>query len=198
MNSIDLLGIAGSVSNPSNTRSAVEVALEAAEREFGITTGIIHLAEYEPEIADGRKLNEYTGDTLTVMRHIINSKAFIIGTPVYRGSYSGVLKNLFDLIPRGKWQAPQAPLENHPVGLIATGGTDHHYLSVAQELGPILNFFGAIPVGSGAYGNSSQFENYQVSDSELKERLQNLGKATVELSHAIDNSTYLTKLGVQF
>lgn len=194
----DLLGIVGSISNPSNTRSAVEIALKSAEETFGVTTKLLHLAEHEIDVADGRKLEEYTGDTADALQQIIDSKAFIVGTPVYRGSYSGLLKNLFDLIPRGMWQADVAPLENRAVGLIATGATAHHYLSVAQELGPVFSFFGSHAVGSGVYGESSQFENKQVADPELKQRLQTLGNATVELSLAIEKGAWLSKLGPQF
>ncbi len=194
----DLLGIAGSVSNPSNTRTAVEAALKAAENEFGISTKLLHLAEYDIEVADGRKLKDYTGDTAEALELIINSKAFIIGTPVYRGSYSGVLKNLFDLIPRGMWQSDKAPLENKAVGLIATGATYHHYLSISHELGPILNFFGSHVVGSGVYAESSHFDNYELKGEEIEKRLAVLGKATTELSLAVEKSKYLSELGPQF
>lgn len=193
-----LLGIVGSPSNPSKTRTAVEVALQAAENEFDIETEILHLAEYDLEIADGRKVGEFSGDTNRAQQLVIDSDAFLIGTPVYRGSYSGTLKNLFDLIPRGKWQSPEAPLEDRPVGLIATGATDHHYLSIAQELGPIAAFFGSHQVGSGVYVNSSQFSDGQIIDEEAISRLETLGKATAELSETIDDSKYLSQLGPQF
>lgn len=194
----DLLGIVGSLSTPSKTRQAVEIALQAATDEFGIETNVLHLAEYDLEPADGRKLEEYTGDTARALQQIIESKAFLIGTPVYRGSYSGILKNLFDLIPRGKWQSKEAPFENRPLGLIATGATDHHYLSVAHELGPIAAFFGAYPVGSGVYINNQQFEDNRITDDAITRRLQQLGQATVELSRAIDQSSALSALGPQF
>ncbi len=195
---IDLLGIAGSLSNPSKTREAVEIALQAASDTFDIETDTLHLAEFDLETADGRKLDEYTSDTARALRRIINSKAFLIGTPVYRGSYSGALKNLFDLVPRGQWQSKEAPFENRPLGLIATGATDHHYLSVSQELGPIVSFFGAYQVGSGVYVNSNQFEDNRIVDDTITRRLEQLGKATVELSNAIDQSGALSALGPQF
>lgn len=194
----NILGIVGSKSNPSNTRSAVEVALQAAAEEFDVNTEILHFADFNIETADGRKLDEYTGDTAETVDLIISSDAFIIGTPVYRGSYSGLLKNLFDLIPRGKWQSPEAPFENRPVGFIATGATDHHFLSISHELGPIASFFGSYPVGSGVYVNHEQVEDHQIVDDDVLNRLQTLGKATVELSHAIDNSSFLSHLGPQF
>lgn len=193
-----LLGIAGSVSESSKTRVAVETALQAAADEFGIETKILHLAEYDLETADGRKLEEYSGDTTKALDLIIDSKAFLIGTPVYRGSYSGVLKNLFDLIPRGKWQSDKAPLENRAVGLIATGATDHHYLSISQTLGPVASFFGAHQVGSGVYVNDSQFEDNNLIDMAVIQRLETLGKATIELSQAVNNSSNLSQLGPQF
>ncbi|MDX1639124.1 MAG: NAD(P)H-dependent oxidoreductase [Balneolaceae bacterium] len=194
----DLLGIAGTLSNPSNTRAAVEVTLRAAEEEFAVETEILHLAEYDIAEADGRKLDEYTGDTADALELIIDSRAFIIGTPVYRGSYSGILKNLLDLIPRGLWQSNEAPLEDRPVGLVATGATAHHYLSVAQELGPLLSFFGSYPVGGGVYAESSHFDNHKLVDDEVRTRLATLGKATVELSRAVDQSRFLSSLGPQF
>lgn len=194
----DLLGIVGSLSNPSNTRAAVEMSLQAAADEFDVDIEILHLAEFDIAYADGRKLDEYTGDTAHALDLIVDSKAFLIGTPVYRGSYSGALKNLFDLIPRGKWQSDEAPLENRPLGLIATGATDHHYLSVSHELGPIASFFGSYQVGSGVYINSKQVKDNRIIDDKVRQRLQVLGKATVELSRSIDSCTYLTKLGPQF
>ncbi|HYW33792.1 MAG TPA: NAD(P)H-dependent oxidoreductase, partial [Balneolaceae bacterium] len=175
-----------------------EVALRAASKTYGVDTEILHLAEYDLQTADGRKLDAYTGDTARALERIINSKSYIIGTPVYRGSYSGVLKNLFDMIPRGMWQAEVAPLADKAVGLVVTGATAHHFLSVSQELGPVLSFFGSYPVGSGVYGESADFEDYEVVNTEVQTRLQNLGKATIELSRAIDESDYLRDFGPQF
>lgn len=194
----DILGIVGSVSNPSNTRSAVEVALQSAKNQYNVNAEILHLAEYNLETADGRNLEAYTGDTVEALELILNSKAYIIGTPVYRGSYPGALKNLFDMIPRGKWQADVAPLEAKAVGLVATGATAHHYLSISQELGPILDFFGSHTVGGGVYAHSSHFDNYQVTDPDIKKRLELLGRATVELSRAIETSDALANFGPQF
>lgn len=193
-----LLGISGSISNPSKTKRATETALRGAGEEFDIVTKTLHLGEYDIATADGRKLDEYSGDTAKALDLIINSDAFLIGTPVYRGSCSGLLKNLLDLIPRGKWQSDKAPLEGRPIGLIATGATDHHFLSVAQELGPIASFFGAHQVGSGVYVNGSQFEGDRIIDEDVIRRLQNLGKATVELSRAINKSSFLSQFGPQF
>jgi FMN reductase len=195
----DLLGVVGSVSSPSNTRAAVEVALDAAEEERGIDTRVLHLAEYDLVPADGRPLADYTGDTAEALERVIDSSAYIIGTPVYRASYSGVLKNLFDMVPRGMWQADVAPLANSAVGLVGTGATPHHYLVVEKELAPVLSFFGAHGVGSGVYAHGDHYgDDHTLVDDTVRDRLRTLGVATVDLHRAIDGSDALSALDPQF
>lgn len=194
----DVLGIVGSLSSPSNTRAAVEIALDAAA-EHGATTELLHLAEYDLVPADGRPLDDYTGDTAAALARIVDSSAYMIGTPVYRASYSGILKNLFDMIPRGMWQADVAPLANSAVGLVGTGATPHHYLVVEKELAPVLSFFGAHLVGSGVYAHADHYgDDHTLVDDRVRERLRTLGAATVDLHQAIHDSDALSGLGPQF
>lgn len=194
----DLLGIVGSVSDPSKTRTAIEAALAGAAERDGVETDVLHLAEYDLDVADGRSLDEYRGDTAAALDLVVDADAYLVGTPVYRESYSGALKNLFDLIPRGMWAADVAPLANSAVGLVATGATDHHYLSIDQELRPVMGFFGAHAVGGGVYANGDHFDDYRLADEEVEERLADLGRATVDLARAIDGSDALSALGPQF
>jgi FMN reductase len=144
-------------------------------------------------------LAQYEGDTATVLDAIVDADAYLVGTPVYRASYSGVLKNLLDMVPRGQWQADVAPLADSAVGLVATGATAHHYLTVDTELRPLMAFFGA-RVAGGSYLHGDHFEgdeDYRVVDEEMTERLETLGAATVELSRATADSEALGSLGPQ-
>jgi len=190
-----LLGIVGSVSADSRTRTAVEVALDAAADEHGVDTDVLHLAEYDLETADGRGIDNYAGDTAAALELIVEADAYVVGTPVYRGSYSGALKNLLDMVPRGQWQGDVAPFENAAVGLLATGATDHHFLAVDQELRPVFAFFGAHPLGGAAYATADHFEDGDLVDETVSERIELLGEATIELAAAIDGSEALGDLG---
>lgn len=192
-----VLGVVGSVTAPSKTRTAVEVALDAAGDAFDLNTRVVHLAEYDLTTADGRSLDEYRGDTATVLEAVVESDAYVIGTPVYRASYSGALKNLFDMIPRGKWQADVAPLANSAVGLLATGASPHHFLAIDNELRPLMAFFGAHPVGGSVYAYDEHFEDDRIVDADVETRLETLGLATVELGEAIESSKSLSELGPQ-
>ena len=71
-------------------------------------------------------------------------------TPVYRGSLTGVLKNLIDHLP-------VEALRDTPVGIAAMGASDHHYLGVERHLRDILAFFGAIVAPTAAYLTSADF-----------------------------------------
>ena len=197
---VELLGVVGSPSTPSKTATAVDLVLDAAEDEYGLDTERVHLGNYDLVTADGRTLDAYEGDTADVLDQIVESEAFVFGTPAYRASYSGLLKNLFDMIPRGQWQADVAPLENTAVGLVATGATNHHYLVIDTELRPLMAFFGAYVAG-GAYLESDQFvdkdEGYDISDEDIRSRLHTLGQATAELTQVIPECEGLSSLGPQ-
>jgi len=190
-----LLGIVGSVSADSRTRTAVEVALDAAADGRDAETEVLHLADYDLATADGRGIDDHEGDTADALALIVEADAYVVGTPVYRGSYSGALKNLLDMVPRGEWQGDVAPFENAAVGLVATGATDHHFLAVDQELRPAFAFFGAHAVGGATYATDGDFEDGELADEAVRERLATLGEATVELAAAIDDSEALGSLG---
>jgi len=55
----------------------------------------------------------------------------IIGSPVFKASYTGVLKALFDLLP-------QDILEDTPVLPVMTGGSSSHLLALEYALKPLL------------------------------------------------------------
>ncbi|MFD5734626.1 NADPH-dependent FMN reductase [Streptomyces sioyaensis] len=66
----------------------------------------------------------------------------IIGTPVYKAAYSGVLKALLDLLP-------QYALAGKTVLPLATGGTTAHVLAIDYALRPVLSSMGAAHIVQG-------------------------------------------------
>ncbi|BAJ28765.1 MULTISPECIES: NADPH-dependent FMN reductase [Kitasatospora] len=60
----------------------------------------------------------------------------VIGTPIYKAAYSGLLKALLDLLP-------QYALRGKTVLPLATGGSTAHVLAVDYALRPVLNSMGA-------------------------------------------------------
>ncbi|MFC8126256.1 NADPH-dependent FMN reductase [Streptomyces sp. NPDC057302] len=65
-----------------------------------------------------------------------STDALVVGTPVYKAAYSGVLKTFLDLLP-------QFALRGKPVLPLATGGSPAHVLAVDYALRPVLTSLGA-------------------------------------------------------
>ncbi|NEB73678.1 NADPH-dependent FMN reductase [Streptomyces sp. SID14478] len=66
----------------------------------------------------------------------------VIGTPVYKAAYSGLLKALLDLLP-------QYALAGKTVLPLATGGSTAHVLALDYALRPVLTSMGAAHIVPG-------------------------------------------------
>ena len=65
-------------------------------------------------------------------------------TPVYKASYTGILKTYLDLLP-------QKGLENKTIIPVAVGGSAHHLLAIEYALKPVLSVLGATNILQGVY-----------------------------------------------
>lgn len=75
--------------------------------------------------------------------------AIVVGTPVYKASFSGVLKAFLDLLP-------QDGLDGKLVLPVATGGSQSHMLALDYALRPVLASMGPRHILPGIYATSSQ------------------------------------------
>ena len=85
-------------------------------------------------------------------------------SPVYRASFTGLFKHLFDFVG-------QYALVDTPVLLAATGGSYRHALIIEHQFRPLFGFFQALTLPLGVYANDSDFTGYRVSSLELHERI---------------------------
>ncbi|MCP3031793.1 NAD(P)H-dependent oxidoreductase [Halobacillus sp. A1] len=171
-----LLGISGSVTLSSKTWAAVNKAVEAAaQADPQLETEVVHLGDFDTVLCDGRNPADYEGETKKIIDLIEEADALIIGTPVYRASLTGALKNVFDLIPNDA-------LRGKAVGFVATGGTYHHYLVIDHQLNPLANYFRAHVVPGGVYVHNGHFTNGIITDEDIEFRLNALGVSTAELT----------------
>ncbi|OQR63587.1 FMN reductase (NADPH) [Streptomyces maremycinicus] len=70
------------------------------------------------------------------------AEGVVIGTPVYKAAYSGLLKSLLDLLP-------QYALTGKTVLPLATGGSTAHVLAIDYALRPVLSSMGAAHIVPG-------------------------------------------------
>jgi FMN reductase len=142
-----LLAVVGSVTPPGRLRRAVSEGVERSRHR----TDLLDLAEVRLPFADGRPPAEAGGDTAAVLARVAAADAVLLATPVYRGSLTGALKNLLDLLPI-------EALERKPVALLAMGTTPHHFLGAERHLRDILGFFGAHVTPVAGYLTAKDFQ----------------------------------------
>ena len=176
-----LLGVSGGLSQSTNV--VIEKALGfVSEYDSSITIEAVNAAEHDIQNCDGRDPSKYEGDTKLIIDKIKDADALIIGTPMYRGSYTGILKNVFDILPNDA-------LMGKPVGLIATGGSPYHFLALEHELKPLLGFFQAMVIPGYVYVTREHFSHKDLVSEEIIEQLNELAKSIVNFARLLAGNT---------
>jgi FMN reductase len=177
-----LLMLIGAATPPGRLAAAVGFAAEqvAADLE-DVAVDILNLAETAIDVCDGRALDAYGEATRQAVARIAAANAVLIAAPVYRASYPGVLKNLLDI-------APVEALQNKPVGILAMGGSPHHYLAVDTQLRAVLGWFGALVAPTGVYITGGDFKDGKLASESARSDLEDLTDTLVALARLIDPS----------
>jgi FMN reductase len=164
-----IIGISGNLARPSRTRILVEAILaEAAGRSLGATAGY-DLVDAGPGLGVAVSRNNPPEALEQVWREIETCDALVVGSPVYKGSYGGLFKHLFDLLDA-------KALAGRPVLLSATGRAEQHALMIEHEMRPLFGFFGALTLPLGIYATEKDF----VTPSELMEEARSRVAAAVD------------------
>lgn len=114
-----ILAVVGSVRTPSYTRAAVDAAVELLA-EKGVDTTVWDLRDRPLPTADPEYHHDPREHPDPLVQELVvaadDASGFLLASPVYHNSYSGVLKNCLDHLA-----IPQ--FLHKPVGLISHGGT---------------------------------------------------------------------------
>jgi len=178
-----LLMLVGAATPPGRLAAAIALAAEAAQTSGGdIAVEILNLAEISIDICDGRPLDSYGETTRRAVVRIDTAAAVLIGAPVYRASYPGVLKNLLDIVP-------VEALQNKPVGIVAMGGSPHHYLAVDTQLRQVLTWFGALIAPTSVYLTSSDFRDGKLESEPARKDLSALTGTLITLVRRLERAS---------
>jgi len=171
---VHVVALCGSLRGASYTRKALARALDGA-RAAGGTGTVIDLREYDLPPLDPDR--DTQGDSDAVVRRVREADAVLLGTPMYHGSYSGVLKNALDHCGFDEF-------EGKTVGLLAVAGGGFpvtaldHLRSVCRALDAWV-----VPHQTALPNAPSQFEGGEIVDGRLDERVRVLGRRVVEYAH---------------
>ena len=156
-----VVGLSGSPGQVSRSRTLLELALTALEKQGAAPSRLIDLAQLPSDALLGRRDATQVAEAI---QSVLDAGILVVSTPIYRATYSGLLKVFFDLLPQdalaGKVAIP-----------IATGGGAAHLLAVDHGLRPLLASVGALVVAAGVYGTDAQFRD-GVPEPALVERIE--------------------------
>ncbi len=167
---LKIVGLSGGLSSPSRTLALVELALarigaDAEAAGLATTAQLIDIAALD---GIGSLRSRPANEPIEAALQAVESADFlVVGSPVYKGSYSGLFKHFVDFLDyRG--------LIGLPVALLATGGSERHALVIEHQLRPLFAFFQAQPLGTGAFFTERDFANGAVTAGAPQERFERL------------------------
>ena len=162
---LQVVVVSGGAFSPSRTLVLAEAILDELKTRLTLESHLIELGDIARQLGGALSRQELGPEVEAQIRAIENADLLIVATPVYRGSYPGLLKHLFDLVDING-------LIDTPVLLAATGGSERHGLVLEHQLRPLFGFFQALTLPIGVYAVESDFANYQITSEPLKTRIR--------------------------
>jgi FMN reductase len=165
--------INGTPSLVSRINAVIEYA-EASLIDQGFEVERINVAELPAEDLIHTK---FESDAIVKANGLVaEADAVIVVSPVYKASYTGVLKTFLDLVP-------QKGLAGKIVLPLFMGGSLAHLLTIDYALKPVLSVLGARYILGGVYAVDSQVVRNDHGVVELAEELKlRLNDALAELA----------------
>lgn len=182
-----VVGVSGSLHEPSKTTALVQALIDALSERAPIEARLIELTDIGPELAGALRRDQLSPRVEEALTAIESADLLIAASPVYRASFTGLFKHLFDFVG-------QYALVGKPVLLAATGGGERHALIIEHQLRPLFGFFQALTLPLGVYASDSSFDKYEINDEALTARIdQAIGRAfpIVEQSASTSVSDYV-------
>ncbi|TFY84211.1 FMN reductase [Pseudomonas kairouanensis] len=162
---LNVVALSGGTWRPSRTLVLTQAVLAELATLLPIQSTVIELGDIARPLGGALSRDELPADVETQLLAIEQADLLIVAAPVYRGSYPGLLKHLFDLVGLNA-------LINTPVLLAATGGSERHALVLDHQLRPLFSFFQALTLPIGVYATEADFTDYQITSEPLKGRIR--------------------------
>jgi len=160
-----VLGLSGNITRPSKTSAFVgHIAAETAAAT-GARSATFDIQDFGPSLAHARRLSDLDPSARNIVERLLGASVLVVGSPTYKGSYTGLFKHFFDLLD------PTA-LKGKPVILAATGGGERHSLIVEHQLRPLFGFFEALTMPTAIYASDRDFADGVLVSEAIRARAQ--------------------------
>jgi FMN reductase len=168
MTTLNIVAVVGNPGARSRTKVLADAIVSglssALEKHTALRVQILEIANLAPHIGSALMPSQLDAEGAAAIRAIETADLVVAVTPVYKGSYSGLFKHLFDLVDH-------EALVGRPVLLAANGGSHRHALVVDHQLRPLFAFFRALAVPSAIYAAEADYAGYSIEPGALQDRI---------------------------
>ncbi|ABE49837.1 NADPH-dependent FMN reductase [Methylobacillus flagellatus] len=171
-----IVGISGSLSQPSRTRALVEEIAARASHQLHAPAEVIDIAGIAAVLGSTVSYGEFPPELSEAYEKVQAADLLVIASPVYKASYTGLLKHFFDLLD------PKALVGKVAI-LGATGGSDQHAMILDYQLRTLVSFFSVYTAPTAIYARDSEFAHYQLTSDAIRQRI----------AVAVDQAEFLLK-----
>jgi FMN reductase len=172
---VRVLGVVAGPEPGGRTATAVAGVLAGAEKA-GATTSLLELSDAGAD---------------AVIAAFDDADAVVFGSPVYRATYSALLKDLLERTERGKWGEKSAPLQGTAAATVLTGASGHHFLAVADLRSVLAGFFAVQVLSPGLYFDHAGYVDRGTLTEDSAQLAAVHGGALVDLAAAVRASPAL-------
>ena len=185
-----ILAVSAGLGVPSSSRMLADqladaVRAELAPHNLPVEVEAVELRDYAVDIAN----NFLTGFPVPALASVIDrltrADALLVVSPVFSGSYSGLLKSFFDVLD-------PAALEGMPVLMGATGGSARHALMLEHAMRPLFSYLRAVVVPTAVYASPEDWGSGEASIQPLEQRIH---RAARELGGVLRHSPRAFRTG---
>jgi FMN reductase len=163
-----LVGLSANVQRPSKTRALVDAVLGEASAQADLDVRILDFVDAGPGLGAAWTRDQLPPAARSVLDAIEAADGLVVGSPVYKGAYTGLFKHLFDLVDPGA-------LAGKPVAIVATGGGARHALVVEHAFRPLFGFFGALQIPNAVYASDADFRAGVLTEAGVQARAAEAG-----------------------
>ena len=163
-----VVAVVGNLGSPSKTVALVNRIVRSIASHVEVDVHVVQVAQLARGLGPALSRKEAPPDVEAALRLVENASVLVAASPVYRATYTGLFKHLWDLVP-------QDSLVDVPVVLAATGGSDRHALVIEHSFRPLFAFFRASPIPTGVYASDRDFEDGDVASGDVLKRIELAG-----------------------
>lgn len=164
-NHLKVVVISSNTWRPSKSRTLAETITRHVDTRLSVDFQLYDIVDAGPGLGAAFTRQALTPEALRVVEAIETADALIVATAVYKGSYTGLFKHLFDFVD-------QTALTDIPVVLAATGGGQRHALVVEHQLRPLFGFFTALTIPTAVYATDADFVDGALVEPNVLERVK--------------------------